>query len=954
MKRNRYWVFWCIVFLSIMFLPAYQTDVNAAISSKSETSYYKEGLNYFKNKDYDLSIKSLLKALELKPDYVEAKQLLGWDYIKTGRILDAENMFLDVRKQKKDDIAVIQGLAWTYSIQGKVNESEKFFKDELAWVEKHFRNFNYNDYPTEDKKYIESIYSDGNYGLASLANTQGNYPLAVKYFEAALKYANQFTSRSEILMACGDVYYFQGKYGEAVPLYEKAVKEDKKSLTPQLKLAWSQYFNKKYTDAEKIFEKALTLSSKAESVESIYGIALCNYMQNKFDTAYNNFAKAIAVNPYYMDNNVVNGILEKKPEWKTLWKDFGLAYKGRYAYNYRLGNYPAALYKLDGYLLKVNPKDIEALIAEGWSYRWLGYLDKAIETFNDALKLNPKADEAYVGLGSAYLSYGKPTESLNALNQALSINPKSPTAYNGLAYYYFSQKNEAKAEEYARKAVSMKADYFDSQAFVANILLGQKHYNESIKEYEKLVQIDKSVFSSWNVLGWAYYNAGKYDEALNSFNESKKIYPFFVEANYGIGLALAKKGDMRGAKEALITAIQIYPYYSHTKDLLELIKANPEWADLYKTLGWSYYDNLQYQPALAAFKEYLAIKPGDMDATRGIAWSGYWIGQMDTAYSGFKEILNKKSNDTDALVGMGWVLYIRGKDDEALGYLEKAIRLDDKMINAWRTIGAIHFRNNRLNEANTVYAKIAAIEPRAVDSYNNQGWILYKEFKYNEAIAKFNESLKINPNLGEPYYGLALSNVKMGDMDKAKANFEKAMYLYPGYMDGKDLYDILDKNPKLKDLYNALGWSYYYQYSYDAAKSHFNKILKAEPDNKNALLGMGTIAYVLGDFKGALDYYNKVLPGISKTSPAWDKYSYMLDNLGWCYYYLKNYEKAYEAFKRLEDYHPEISYIAAINGQGWCELMKGDKADAEKLFLKSLKLVPYNYSAELGIKSVRD
>jgi tetratricopeptide (TPR) repeat protein len=80
----------------------------------------------------------------------------------------------------------------------------------------------------------------------------------------------------------------------------------------------------------------------------------------------------------------------------------------------------------------------------------------------------------------------------------------------------------------------------------------------------------------------------------------------------------------------------------------------------------------------------------------------------------------------------------------------------------------------------------------------------------------------------------------------------------------------------------------------------------------------------------------------------------MLDNLGWCYYYLKNYEKAYEAFKRLEDYHPEIGYIAAINGQGWCELMKGDKADAEKLFLKSLKLVPYNYSAELGIKSIRD
>lgn len=952
MRRNRLSVvFWAAV-LTIIFIAAAGNNANAGFFSKDSTDYYKEGLSYFQSKNYYLSIQSLEKALQLKSDYPAAQRVLGWSYIKTGRALDAEYIFAEQYKKDKTNIAVIQGLAWVKYSLGKNPESEKYFNDEFKWAEKHITSSNYSGYDDSDKAYIESIYSDANYGLASLAVAQKNYPLAVKYFATAAKYRNDFTGRTDILTAYGDVYYYQAKYPDAIAIYERAVKEDKNNLSAQLKIAWSYYFNKDYPGAEKSFEKALSLSKKQESVEALYGMALSNYFQNKFDKAYNNFVKAIAIDPYYMDNYVVNGIIENRPEWKTLWKDFGMAYKGRYAYNYRLGNYGASLFKLDGYLQKVNPRDLEALVAEGWSYRWLGYLDKAIETFNAALKINPQADEAYVGLGSAYLSYGKPAEALNALNQALTINPKSPTAMNGLAYYYFYQKDEVKAAEYARRAFSIKADYFDSQAFVANILFGQKRYDESIKEYEKLVQIDKSVLSSWNMLGWAYYYAGKYDKALNAFAESKKINPFMVEAHYGLGLSFAKNGDLGEAKDELSAAINMYPYWAHTQDLINLIAANPKWNDLYKTLGWSYYKNQLYQLSAKAFKEYLAGKPGDLEALRGMAWSNYWLGQLDASYAGFKEILNNKAQDTDALVGMGWVLYIRGKDSEALGYLEKAVKIDDKIVNAWRTIAAINYRAKKFAEANDIYRKIAAMQPFAVDAYNNQGWALYKENKYTEAITKFNESLRVNPYLGEPYYGLALNYVKLSNIDKAKENFASAMYLYPAYMDGQELYAVLDSNPKFSELYNTLGWSYYYQYYYDAAKSNFNKMLKADANNRDALLGIGTIAYVLGDFSSAIDSFNKLLPGISPTAAVWDKYSYMLDNLGWSYYYQKQYDKALEAFKSLENYHPGISYIAPMNGEGWCELMKGNKAEAQKLFQKSLKIVPYNYSAEMGMKEI--
>lgn len=425
-----------------------------------------------------------------------------------------------------------------------------------------------------------------------------------------------------------------------------------------------------------------------------------------------------------------------------------------------------------------------------------------------------------------------------------------------------------------------------------------------------------------------------------------------VEAHYGLGLSFAKAGEMNDAKDELAAAIALYPSYAHTQDLINLIAADSKWNDLYKTLGWGYYNYQQYQLAAAAFKEYLSGKPRDVDALRGMAWSNYWLGQLDASYAGFKDIINAKAEDTDALVGMGWVLYMRGKDSEALSYLEKAVKINDNIVNAWRAIAAIKFRAKKFAEANQIYVKIAAMQPLAVDSYNNQGWALYKEYKYNEAISKFNESLRVNPYLGEPYYGLGLSYAKLGNIDKAKENFSSAMYLYPSYMDGKELYDVLDGHSRLRELYNALAWSYYYQYNYDKAKFHFNKILKSDAKNVDALLGIGTIAYVFGDWNQAIDSFNKLLPGIAPTAVTWDKYSYMLDNLGWSYYYSKKYDKALETFRRLEKYHPNVSYIAPLNGEGWCELMQGNKAEAKKLFQKSLKIVPYNYSAENGMKEI--
>jgi len=912
---------------------------------------FDDGLKMWEKKEYEKSVSFLQKALKENPKSASAKKLLAWNFVKLGRLAEAEALFLEARAAKKDDVGVSQGLGWIYGEWGRHEESVKHFREQAAWAKSHLDSSDYTYYELDDQRYIESLYSDANYGLGTVYKRMWKYDDAIRYLETALKYRNAFTPESEMEATRGDVYYEQGKWKDAIRSFERAARQDRKNPDLQIKIAWSHYFNKAYGDAEKAFEKALGM--KPGTAEAPYGLALSQYQQNHFDAARQNLEKAIAINPYYVDNAFVHGILDKKPEWRSLWKNFGFAYKGKPAYNYRLGNYPAALHKLAGYIQEVNPRDVEALIATGWCYRWVGLLDKAAETFNTAAKLNPKADEAFTGLGSTYLAFGKFPEALNLFQSALKINPNNPITYNGMAYLYFSLKDEKKAEESLRKAVSLKRDYIDSQAFLGNLLYGQKRYAEAVAECEKLAQIDKTLPTSWNSLGWAAYSAGQFDKAISAFGESKKLNPFFVEAHYGLGMAYAKKGNLAAAKAELAAAIEIYPYYAHTADLIALIKTHPNLSDLYLRLGWSYYRQQQYAPASAAFKEYLTVKADDVSANLGLAWTNYRIGQIDAADAGFQALLRKNAGNLDAMVGSGWVLFARNRDQEAADILKAVLTKDPGRTDALRAIAAIAFRAKNFAEATAAYKKIQELEPRALDIHNNQGWALYREQKYQEAIGRFQQSIRIGRYYGEPHYGLGMCYAKLGDVDKAKESFTTAISLYPAYMDGRDLYDVFDSNIKLRELYNTMGWAYFYQYAYNEAKRSFDRMRKADPANRDALAGLGAVAYALGEYGNAAAALEKLVAGIPAAADSWDQWSYVLNNLGWSHYFLKNYDKSIETFKRLEAYHPKTRYIAPINGRAWAELQRGNTAEAEKLFAASLKIVPGNVSAEQGMTALK-
>ena len=937
---TRTFCFMVVAFLTLLFLLA----GGESLAFFWKDTNYEAGVKYFKNKDYDLAKQSLLSALKDDPNDTKARQILGFVYFKLNRLKEAENIFLALYNKKKDDPNALQGLAWVNFNLGRDDEAKKFFREEIKWANDHLNNEIYTYYELKDKGYIESVYSDGRFGLALIAKRSKQFDEALRELKQAMKYNNEFTGEDVFLSHQGDIYFNQSKFDEAAKAYEKAAKEDKTNASYPVNAGLSYYAKKDYAAAEEAFEKALKIDDV--NAGAAYGLFLARYEKGDYDRAKQSLVRMIAINPYYPDNVTVHNMIAKQSGWSDLWKNFGIAF-------YRFGHYSRAVFMLDSYLAYVKADDVESLSAAGWCYRFLGVKETATKYFQKAAELAPMSEDAIVGLASLQLEAGNTAEAKKMIDHALKLNPKSIAANNLLAYLYLYQKEDANALDTLKRAIAQNEKDTILAGTLAGIYFNQKMYAEAAREYEKIVRIEKKSVSSWNNLGWCRYHGGQYADAVRAFAESRKIYPNQAEPYYGMALVYVKMNDLEQARVELATSLQLKPDYIYSQELAALMKANKDWKDLHLVAAAGYFYQQQIKTALDLYQNHLKEDADDIKANLGAGWSLFYLGQGDAAFPHFQRVLKIEPENVDALTGSGWVLANKGKEKEALSYIERALAMKPDSSNALRVKAAIHYRQKEFREADALYKKLAGFEPYAADIYTNRARALLKEGKYDSAIDNFNIGATLNPYAGDPFYGLALCYAGKGDYAKAKSFFYTAISLNPAFMDGQELYDLIGKSKELGDLYNALGQSYLNRYNYDKAKFHFQQMLRRDNGNEDAALGIAAVSYSLGKFKEAAVQYANILKKAPSSSEGWDKWSMAMENLGWSYFNMKEYEQALAAFQRLSGYNAKASFIAPLNGMGWCELKKNNKTAAEGYFRQSLALVPGNYSATTGMAALK-
>lgn len=877
------------------------------------------------------------------------RSVLGFTLLRRNQLAEAEEQFELARRAQEGErgpsarpVATL-GLGWTSFARGKTSQAVELFQEALGAV-------NGNGRPAMPDMLAESAPSCARLGLGLVALGRGKPVEAARLLEEAGKGSDVLSSPKELFLALGDARAQNGEAKLAVAAWEMVPK--KKSNFPgdaprdelaRFKIARLLEQGGNTAKAQTLYEELA--DGKHYKAEGLLGQARVLLAQGKAGSAAPVLKKLVALDPALAES--LDRKVAETPELRPLLKDWGLAYFHR-------AEYMEALSKLSGYLDDVDAKDYASLMGLGWSHLRVGQGLQAWQAFTEASQAKGgDTAEPLAGVGAAALVLGKKDEARDILGKALAADRKNALALNTLGHLELASGDQQKALEHFRASLAVRDDYVDSRMSVARILFDQAQYDAAAAEYFRLATQQKRSVAAWNGLGWARLRLGQTEDALKAFAEARRINPALPAAPYGMGIALSRLNRPEAAAQRLAEAIYLNPDFAATPEVLELMRSRPEYAELFLEMGEAYARKLYPTAAAPYLEEYLRLNPNSRPGRRALAWASFWAGQEDKAHALFQTLITVNKTDSDAHLGDGLALLSRGHLDMAEPHLKDAVRLDPTNALAWRALALLQARQGRSQEAARTTAAAPKSRQERLDRMSATGFAALSEGRLGDAMAGFRRAVALDSSLAAPHYGLAFTLMSMGEPRLAREELLAGMNLDPAYLDEQELSDFLARHSELRALAGDLIWSQLYALNLPAARAGFERILTGDPGNQEALFGLGATAYLQADWALAESCFDKLMPRAPLTSRSWDKWSHLMDKLGWSAFHQKKLDKALHAFDWLRTYHPETGYAAPLGGMGWALFMKGKPDQAQMLFTRSLTIFPRNLTAMRGMTALK-
>jgi tetratricopeptide (TPR) repeat protein len=244
----------------------------------------------------------------------------------------------------------------------------------------------------------------------------------------------------------------------------------------------------------------------AQKAEDVFAEGTAKMQEKAFKEAIEKFDLAVMINPNY----------------EQAYMQRGLARKALLQFN--LANQDFSK------VLELNPKSVEANFENAFALSQFGKENDAIPFLQKAIELDPKKLEAYIELGNIYRKNGKGKEAIEQYEKAIKIDPKYEPAYLRLAIYHFNIEQHQKAlQEVNHVITKINPKSAEAYALRGEIELGRKQYILALKDFNKAIELDAHVGSSYTYRGLAHFHTGKKKEACADWQKAHELGDFECE-----------------------------------------------------------------------------------------------------------------------------------------------------------------------------------------------------------------------------------------------------------------------------------------------------------------------------------------------------------------------------------------------------------------------------------------
>lgn len=164
-------------------------------------------------------------------------------------------------------------------------------------------------------------------------------------------------------------------------------------------------------------------------------------------------------------------------------------------------------------LLEEEPERATAHAGLGLAYYAQGQLEPARVSLERAVELDPDAPLALSGLASVYDLLGRTDEASAKREHLAALRPRDPRVANNIGVSRMLQGDYAGAEASLRRSVQIDPRDPTSWNNLGLVLAYQEHFDEALDAFRHAGDEQ----SAQNNVGYLYYRAGRYDEAIASY-----------------------------------------------------------------------------------------------------------------------------------------------------------------------------------------------------------------------------------------------------------------------------------------------------------------------------------------------------------------------------------------------------------------------------------------------------
>ncbi len=505
------------------------------------------------------------------------------------------------------------------------------------------------------------------------------------------------------------------------------------------------------------------------------------------------------------------------------------------------GNIRSAVIELKN-VLQQNPEHAEARLLLGRAYSRLGDHAAALKELERAIKFGIATEDVKLSLWEAKLGVGMYQEVLDETD-AVAEKETSAEILSLRGAAYEGLENKERARDLYADALKIDPNSYESLIGLAKMSFSYKDLAETEKKLNQAIEQDPNKLTAWQLLGSLELSRGDYPDAEKAFRQALSIAKQNPQTQIGLARALITQLKLDEAKAQLLDVERRFPGNLTTlylgafiaslekdmkkakNDLLRLLSQQANNTQALLLLGKINFEEGQYEQAKELLSHYVNIIPTYNPANVMLAATLLKLNDGENAIKLLLPIVEKNSDDAQLVTLLGSAYIKAGRLDEGTETLKRAVKLDPDAAYIQTQLAIGHLANGVTDDA------IAALESAvSVDRnlYQADFVLIITRINHRDYQGALDDAKKLADNMKDnpiPLNLMGTAYIGMGELERARVTFEKSLEIDPNYTTA-----IL--NLAYLDLQND---------DIASAKKHYEKALKINDTDSNALMGMLTV-----------------------------------------------------------------------------------------------------------------